>query len=330
MTRAACLMPRNTPRAMTANVISQCSTWISVNGPKAPSMPALLNMTSSRPHAEVAVSTSLTTSASSETSACTNLIRSPCPLARISSTSASPFCLFMSPTTTCAPSAINSSTVERPIPLAPPVITVENPSIRPMSRPSSLLSVAFPRCQRRGDLSPLLSLALGDTDFLALDDHAVRLAIPGILGDALLPQDVLQSLPGGCLGEFVHDTDIARQHEVGHSGNEVIQQFAHFDRSAGRRRDAHHDLVFGNFALGRECRYLADRRMFEDFHFHLVRGDILAATPHCVLSPIHEIVVALLVPAQQVAGVEPAVAPRRSRCFRILVVLGQHAPRTIG
>ena len=49
ITRAACLMPRNTLRVRTANVRSKSATLISVSGPKAPPTPALLNTTSRPP-----------------------------------------------------------------------------------------------------------------------------------------------------------------------------------------------------------------------------------------------------------------------------------------
>ena len=57
-------MPRNTDRVLTANVASQSSTSISVSGPNAPPMPALLNITSSRPNDSTASATSASTSGS--------------------------------------------------------------------------------------------------------------------------------------------------------------------------------------------------------------------------------------------------------------------------
>ena len=57
MTRAACLMPRNTDRSSTAIVKSYSSTGISSIGPRAPRMPALLNIPSSVPNCSTAPST---------------------------------------------------------------------------------------------------------------------------------------------------------------------------------------------------------------------------------------------------------------------------------
>ena len=120
ITRAACLIPRNTLRVRTANVRSKSSTLISVSGPKAPPTPALLKTTSSPPKSFTAVSISASTAASSATSVRRNVNRSGSPT---SSTSCWPFSALRSPTTTRAPAWRNRSTVPRPMPLAPPVTT---------------------------------------------------------------------------------------------------------------------------------------------------------------------------------------------------------------
>ncbi len=54
MTRAACFVPRNTPLSSTAIVSSKDASLVSAIGPAAPTMPALLTMTSSRPNTDTA------------------------------------------------------------------------------------------------------------------------------------------------------------------------------------------------------------------------------------------------------------------------------------
>ena len=70
MTRAACFIPRNTDRSSTAIVNSYSSIGISSIPPCVPTIPALLNMQSSRPNSRTAVSTALATSGSAVTSQC--------------------------------------------------------------------------------------------------------------------------------------------------------------------------------------------------------------------------------------------------------------------
>ena len=62
----------------------------------------------------------------------------------------------------------------------------------------------------------------------------------------------------------------------------------------------------------------------------LERRDVLAAPADRVLHAVDEVVVAVLVVAEAVAGVEPAVAPRRRGLLGHAVVAGVHHPRVAG
>ena len=77
ITRDECFIPRNTPRSRMAIVLSHASTDVSEMRPTAPTIPALLNITSSRPKSATARSTAAATSASFVTSVDANLARSP-------------------------------------------------------------------------------------------------------------------------------------------------------------------------------------------------------------------------------------------------------------
>ena len=127
ITRAACFIPRNTLRVSTANVRSQCSTSVSTSGPNAPPMPALLNITSSRPKPSTAAATSAATWSSSLTSVRSTRSRS---WSATSLINVSLLASLRSPTTTRAPSSRNRSTVALPIPLEPPVMTATLPARR--------------------------------------------------------------------------------------------------------------------------------------------------------------------------------------------------------
>lgn len=145
MTRAACLVPSITERTRMAKVSSQASASSSVIGPNAPPMPALLNTTSSCPKASTASSVIAATSSSTATSVRVKRARSLRPAPVSSSMNACPASALRSPITTEAPSARNSSTVDRPMPLAPPVITAALPASRPPELPLlSLIVLSSP------------------------------------------------------------------------------------------------------------------------------------------------------------------------------------------
>ena len=67
--------------------------------------------------------------------------------------------------------------------------------------------------------------------------------------------------------------------------------------------------------------------MGDDLGLHLEGGNVLAAAADRVLAPVHEVEEALLVLAEAVTGMEPAVAPGLGGGFRILVVAVVHSPR---
>ena len=103
-------------------------------------MPALLNITSSRPNSLSARATSAWISASAATSVRWNTHRFPASLALCAT--ASPPAVLRSASTTCAPSRANRIALAAPMPLAAPVITATLPSNWPM--PSSLFLSVFP------------------------------------------------------------------------------------------------------------------------------------------------------------------------------------------
>ena len=98
ITRAACFTPRNTPRSRMSMVLSHASTDISEMRPTAPTMPALLNITSSRPNSDTARSTAAATSLSFVTLHSAKRALSPS-----SATRAIPASACMSATMTFAP-----------------------------------------------------------------------------------------------------------------------------------------------------------------------------------------------------------------------------------
>ena len=65
----------------------------------------------------------------------------------------------------------------------------------------------------------------------------------------------------------------------------------------------------GSFVPG-HCRTFSNLRVTGDDGLYLETRDVLTATPDGVLEPIDEVEVAVGVPAEGVAGMEPAVAPR--------------------
>src|SRR5580658_9224822 len=125
MTRAPCLMPRNTLVTRTAMVRSQSSRLVSSNEPTTPRMPALLNRQSSPPSSDTATSTRAATSASTLTSARTKRTASPSSWA-----SARPRSSWTSAIRQRPPSATRRRTIPSPIPLAPPVTMLTLPSNR--------------------------------------------------------------------------------------------------------------------------------------------------------------------------------------------------------
>ncbi|VFQ84885.1 unnamed protein product [Cuscuta campestris] len=124
MTRAACLIPATTPRALTdmtrsKSAMSRSTTLSGVRH----GMPTLLYMMSRRPWRDTARSTAAEMCDSSETSQATK--------AAFPSSSAAvsfPACSWMSAITTLEPWVMNFAVVSFPMPLAAPVISATFPS----------------------------------------------------------------------------------------------------------------------------------------------------------------------------------------------------------
>ena len=53
---------------------------------------------------------------------------------------------------------------------------------------------------------------------------------------------------GGCLGEFLNDSDVAREHEVGHPGFEEVEEFLAVNLASGNGCDDDQYLVFAELA----------------------------------------------------------------------------------
>jgi len=109
----------HTPLRLMEMTRSQFSSVQSAVGALLPSMPALLNATSSRPKFSIAWFTALSTSAGFDTSVLTNMASPPAFL--IAWAASSPSLTRTSARTTLAPSRAKASAVARPIPAAAPV-----------------------------------------------------------------------------------------------------------------------------------------------------------------------------------------------------------------
>src|SRR5215470_12270168 len=114
----ACFIASQVPFTLTPNVSSKSEPPRSPIGPFFPSMPALLNSTSSWPNSFTVPSTTAFTSASLATSARMNFALPPA--FWMACTTATPSASRRDATTTFAPSRANSSAAARPIPALPP------------------------------------------------------------------------------------------------------------------------------------------------------------------------------------------------------------------
>ena len=81
------------------------------------------------------------------------------------------------------------------------------------------------------------------------------------------------------------------------------------DCGAGGGREHDHHLVLGVLARHRDRGGLAHRGMAEQLDLDLIGRDVLAAAADRVLQAVDEMVVAVGVAEEGIAGVEPAVAP---------------------
>jgi hypothetical protein len=114
MTRAACFMPRKTPRSSTASVPSHASALVCAIGPTAPATPALFTITSSRPNSETARSTARAMQSSLLTFQCAK--RAP-----------SPSCAASAAWFVLQVGEHDARAVSAPIPEAAPVTTATRP-----------------------------------------------------------------------------------------------------------------------------------------------------------------------------------------------------------
>src|SRR5436190_2006947 len=81
-------------------------------------------------------------------------------------------------------------------------------------------------------------------------------------------------------------------------------------RKTGARRDHCHDLFATDLVARREHRHLAHRGVCEQHAFHLDAGDVLARAADDVLLAVEKEQAALGVLHHDVAGMQPAAAPR--------------------
>ena len=91
-----------------------------------------------------------------------------------------------------------------------------------------------------------------------------------------------------------------------------------------------HDVVVAERRGDADGRALGDVGMFGHQRLDLERRDVLAAAADRVAHPVDEVVPAVAVDPERVAGVEPAVAPRLGRLLRHLVVARVERPRLGG
>src|SRR5215813_9863614 len=131
--RAATWPQRNTPVRLTRSTRCHWASGCSRNGAEW-AIPALANITSSRPNSATARSTNACTWPASPTS--TSTVMAWPPVRAISFTTASAAAVCTSPSTTAAPSAAKSCAVARPMPSAPPVIAATRPFKRITGSPS--------------------------------------------------------------------------------------------------------------------------------------------------------------------------------------------------
>src|SRR6266496_4242560 len=181
--RAAAWQQRKTPVRLTRSTRCHWASGCSRNGAEC-AIPALANITSSRPNAATTASTKACTCPASPTSTRTAMAWPP--PSRISRATAAAASCWTSPSATRAPSAAKASPVARPIPSAPPVSAVTRPCKR----------IPMPPFLYADDANrPFSGLRQGLQE---LDDHLVHLvrdlllnpvADPGIELDAAQVND---------------------------------------------------------------------------------------------------------------------------------------------
>ena len=101
-------------------------------------------------------------------------------------------------------------------------------------------------------------------------------------------------------------------------------------RAARHGSHDHHHLILGKFARHRDRGGFAHVGMRAHLDLDLERRDVLAAAANRVLHAVDEIEIAVLVAAEGVAGVEPAIRPGLGGGLRVAVVAAVHRPGAIG
>src|SRR5579862_3148473 len=144
-----------TPFTLMSITWSNSSSVQSNSGCHLPSMPALLNATSSRPYFSTVLCTNDCTSVALETSPFTK-IPSP-PADRIRRTVSFPSASRRPVITTLAPSFAKSTAVSRPMPVVPPVIS----ATLPHSSPCRSVAISSPFCCRFLSLARVPSFLMG-------------------------------------------------------------------------------------------------------------------------------------------------------------------------
>ena len=136
----------------------------------------------------------------------------------------------------------------------------------------------------------------------------------------------------GVLGSSGDDADVARHHEVRHARHQEADQLGRIERA--RRRPATTAASTSSSANSLGTATAAASRTAgwaHDLGLDLEGGDVLAAPADRVLHAVDEEELPVRVDAEGVAGVEPAVAPRRARSPPgLLVVAVVHRPGPVG
>jgi hypothetical protein len=107
-------------------------------------------------------------------------------------------------------------------------------------------------------------------------------------------------------------------------------QFVRLQGKTGLEDHTCQNLLFGQFRRHREYRRFQHFGICVDGIFDFHRRDVLAAATYRVFQPVDKIVVAVGVSAQQVAAMQPEIAPRGQRFRRPAPVTRHHDPRNLG
>ncbi|MEO9174639.1 MAG: hypothetical protein ABI317_03915 [Gaiellales bacterium] len=147
------------------------------------------------------------------------------------------------------------------------------------------------------------------------------------LGEEQLSQVGLDDLPGAVPGEGRDDADVVGHGVVGHAVRDVSANLARCDRLAGGGDDEDRDLFEDEWVGHAEGCGLVDRGVGEQRVLELDRIDLEATSRDHVLLAVEQVDVAFVVDAGDVAGPEPAVDERGSRCRVVAEVAGgDHRP----